>query len=417
MAFQTLFDSPVQVFGLAFVLRLGMLVYGIYQDSVSAFKYTDIDYFVFTDAAAYVARGQSPYLRATYRYTPLLSWLLLPTAQGGLLFHSGKALFAISDLVAGWILMQLLSKRHDRQTALRYASVWLLNPMVANISTRGSSEGLLCALVLLILYTFTTSSPTLSGMLLGLAVHFKIYPFIYGPAFLLALRKPLAAGATMPQVFNHVVSTARTNFTVAALATFTALNILMFQLYGPDFLQHTFLHHLTRLDHRHNFSPYNTLLYLSSYQPSSLSIESLAFLPQLLLACVFIPLALAPKNLPACLLAQTLAFVAFNKVCTSQYFLWYLVFLPLYLPDSTFMARPKQTGVPALVLWVVSQALWLQQGYQLEFLGRSTFVPGLWLASLGFFVVNCWILGVIVNDVLRSGRDERHAVEAKEKSR
>ena len=52
----------------------------------------------------------------------------------------------------------------------------------------------------------------------------------------------------------------------------------------------------------------------------------------------------------------------------------------------------------ALALWVLGQAVWLQQGYELEFLGRSTFVPGLWVASMCFFVVNCLILGVIVKD-------------------
>ncbi|ETN38225.1 uncharacterized protein HMPREF1541_06256 [Cyphellophora europaea CBS 101466] len=403
------FASPALIFGLAFLLRAVLLIYGIYQDSTSAIKYTDIDYFVFTDAAAYVSRGSSPYLRSTYRYTPLLSWILLPTAQGGLLFHSGKALFALSDLLAGWILMRLLVKQgHARSTALKYASVWLLNPMVANISTRGSSEGLLCALVLSLLYAYTAWSPTISGALLGLAVHFKIYPFIYAPAFLLALRlPPLPQEATMPQIFNHIVSTQRTNFTLAALGTFTALNLLMFQLYGPDFLQHTFLYHITRLDHRHNFSPYNTLLYLSSSSSSAFAIESLAFLPQLLLSCVFLPLALATRNLAGCLLAQTLAFVTFNKVCTSQYFLWYLVFLPLYLPNSRFFLRRPKVGFAALSAWVLGQALWLQQGYELEFLGRSTFVPGLWVASLLFFAVNCWVLGLVVQDIV--GQQGGHA--------
>lgn len=86
------------------------------------------------------------------------------------------------------------------------------------------------------------------------------------------------------------------------------------------FLEHTFFHHVTRLDHRHNFSPYNTLLYLNSAFPpsSTVRIESLAFLPQLLLSCVLIPLALAKKDLATSMMAQTFAFVTFNKVCTSQ---------------------------------------------------------------------------------------------------
>lgn len=74
-----------------------------------------------------------------------------------------------------------------------------------------------------------------------------------------------------------------------------------------------------------------------------------------------------------------------------------MVLLPLYLPRSSFL-RDKRLGVTALTLWVAGQALWLQQGYELEFLGRSSFLPGLWLAALVFFLVNCWTLGVIIDD-------------------
>lgn len=77
-----------------------------------------------------------------------------------------------------------------------------------------------------------------------------------------------------------------------------------------------------------------------------------------------------------------------------------MVLLPLYLPRSSFL-RDKRLGVAALALWIVAQGAWLQQGYELEFLGRSAFLPGLWLASLGFFLVNCWILGTIISDVGR----------------
>jgi phosphatidylinositol glycan class M len=75
-----------------------------------------------------------------------------------------------------------------------------------------------------------------------------------------------------------------------------------------------------------------------------------------------------------------------------------MVFLPFYLPTSTLLSKPTTGGV-ALLLWVLGQALWLQQGYELEFLGRPTFAPGLWLAGLAFFLVNCWILGIVVEDI------------------
>jgi phosphatidylinositol glycan class M len=91
-----------------------------------------------------------------------------------------------------------------------------------------------------------------------------------------------------------------------------------------------------------------------------------------------------------------------------------MVFLPFYLPQSSLVQHPKR-GWTALGLWVIGQvsqpsatpqditnvfkALWLQQAAALEFFGQSTFVPGLWLASLIFFSINCWILGVVVADV------------------
>ncbi|KAK4936875.1 GPI mannosyltransferase 1 [Elasticomyces elasticus] len=414
----SLFSSPTSIFLLAFLLRTILLVYGIYQDSVSALKYTDIDYYVFTDAARAVSRASSPYDRDTYRYTPLLSWILLPTSWGGLWFNFGKALFAASDLVAGWLITLLLKRRGLQENkALKYACVWLLNPMVANISTRGSSEGFLCVLVMALLWAFETKQIAFAGFLLGLSVHFKIYPFIYSVSMLWALESKAtdSSSNTILRSALRFLNGDRILLVSTSLLTFMALNVLMYNIYGTPFLQHTFFHHVTRIDHRHNFSPYNTLLYFSSAQKanqavhdlaSSFSFEALAFVPQLLLSTILIPLAIAKEDLPRTLLAQTLAFVTFNKVCTSQYFLWYLVFLPLYLPNSTLFTQPR-LGMTVLALWVLGQAVWLQQGYQLEFLGKSTFVPGLFAASLAFFVINCWILGIIVADVDNTGAGTR----------
>jgi len=50
----------------------------------------------------------------------------------------------------------------------------------------------------------------------------------------------------------------------------------------------------------------------------------------------------------------------------------------------------------------MGQALWLQQAYQLEFLGKSTFFPGLWAATLVFFGINVWILGIVIVDIRQS---------------
>ncbi|KAI4218418.1 MAG: hypothetical protein L6R40_008775, partial [Gallowayella cf. fulva] len=336
------FSSPILVFTLAFFLRVILLLYGLYQDANSPLKYTDIDYFVFTDAARFAAHGRSPYDRETYRYTPLLAWLLLPTAWPGRWWFSfGKAIFVVGDLVAGILIYDILrgSGRRglgmDRERASRYASLWLLNPMVAAISTRGSSESLLAVMVMGCLWAVLRGWVGVAGVVLGLAVHFKIYPFVYAVAIAWWLDDANGGGRwgiekrSLGELQRRLLvfaNPARVTLAVTSLTTFMALNLWMYNLYGHAFLQNTYLHHLTRIDHRHNFSPYNTLLYLSSSSSSitsasssstttspTLHLESLAFLPQLFLSALAIPFALAKKDLPSTMLAQTWAFVAFNK--------------------------------------------------------------------------------------------------------
>lgn len=336
----TSFFTSSVIFPSAVLLRAVLLVYGLLQDKYSPLPYTDIDYLVFTDAARYVSRGLSPYERETYRYTPLLAWVLLPTAwPGAFWFSFGKILFALADIIAGWLILLVLRSPAGggmkTDQALKFASIWLLNPMVATISTRGSSEGLLGVMVVALLWAVLSRRIMLAGVLLGLAVHFKIYPFIYGVSIFWYLEPPTPPGsekspgdfekkpsaASVSQFIRAFLTPTRIFFLVSSLATFMALNIFMYAIYSTPFLAHTYLHHLTRIDHRHNFSPYNTLLHLSSAVPSStgaIKFESLAFIPQLALSAVLIPLALAKKDLAGAMLAQTFAFVTFNKVCTSQ---------------------------------------------------------------------------------------------------
>lgn len=243
---------PLPLFAVSAILRVVFLLYGLWQDANSPFKYTDIDYLVFTDAARFTHRGASPYDRETYRYTPLLAWLLLPTAwneslsPAWLWFSLGKVVFALADLLAGWLLVRILRSHMgmDSSRALRFASIWLLNPMVATISTRGSSEGLLGVLVMAMLWAVLERRITLAGVLLGFGVHFKIYPFIYAPAIIwwmdgesLGQAKPRAKkssgkhpASTMGLVWQFL-SPERVKLTIISLITFMGLNILMYTMY------------------------------------------------------------------------------------------------------------------------------------------------------------------------------------------
>lgn len=201
-------------------------------------KYTDIDYYVFTDASRFIAHGQSPYDRETYRYTPLLAWMLLPTTWSSTWFSFGKVLFAVGDIVAGWLIVMVLrsSNKMGMERALKFASIWLLNPMVAMISTRGSSEGLLGVIVVALLWAITQKKIVLAGFLLGFGVHFKIYPFIYAPSIVWWLDdEQLGHGSSKSSSGSSIIARAK-NFlngpriilTISSLLTFASLNTLMY---------------------------------------------------------------------------------------------------------------------------------------------------------------------------------------------
>lgn len=232
------FSQPRFVFGAAILLRVALLFYGRWQDANSPMKYTDIDYLVFTDAARFIADGRSPYERATYRYTPLLAWLLYPTTfdtqwiPNSVWFDFGKALFSAGDIVTGWFIMRILIERQNMSTerALKYASLWLLNPMVANISTRGSSEGLLAVIVVALLWVVLQRRVRLAGVLLGIGVHFKIYPFIYAASiwWWLSCEKTVAAAESITSKIGRLLTKERRALALESFGTFMILNSVMF---------------------------------------------------------------------------------------------------------------------------------------------------------------------------------------------
>jgi len=176
-----------QVIGVSAVLHGILVIYSEWHDRNFMFKYTDIDYWVFTDAARAVAAGLPPYARPTYRYTPFLAWLLLPAHW----IHEsfGKVLFSFVDLIVGFLIYRLLRlKGWYSLDAARYAAFfWLLNPVALAISTRGNAESLVCACVLGVIYLLLTRKRGAAAVLFGVAVHFKLFPIIYAPSILLFL--------------------------------------------------------------------------------------------------------------------------------------------------------------------------------------------------------------------------------------
>ena len=162
----------------AVLLRTIFMIYGEWQDATMVVKYTDIDYEVFTDAARHVASGNSPYARATYRYTPLLSWMLMPNVTLHKAF--GKLLFVFCDIIAGYLIYLILKINGIvDSTAVKYSWLWFFNPMIITVSTRGNAESVLAVLVLSTLYFMLHKRFLLSAIMLAFSIHFKIYPIIY----------------------------------------------------------------------------------------------------------------------------------------------------------------------------------------------------------------------------------------------
>jgi GPI mannosyltransferase 1 subunit M len=123
-----------------------------------------------------------------------------------------------------------------------------------------------------------------------------------------------------------------------------------------------------------------------------LSSPIVSFGPQLLLTAA-LGFSLGGFDLVAAFFAQTMAFVHWNKVITSQYFLWYLWLLPVLLPTLQFKSTAK-AGL-TLAVWIGSQALWLSQAYLLENKAQDTYLR-VWLAGLVFLGAQAWVLATVI---------------------
>eukprot|EP01117_Protostelium_nocturnum_P017659 TRINITY_DN7224_c0_g1_i1.p1 TRINITY_DN7224_c0_g1~~TRINITY_DN7224_c0_g1_i1.p1 ORF type:complete len:408 (+),score=81.24 TRINITY_DN7224_c0_g1_i1:145-1368(+) len=404
--------KEILMYSLAILIRLILILYGEWQDKHMKVKYTDIDYIVFSDASRFVFEGESPYLRSTYRYTPLLAWILSPN----IFFHYsfGKYLFCLFDILIAFILHSLLNQyfsvssfhqNEKRNQVLKYLSTWLFNPIIINVSTRGNAESIISLFVMASLWFILNDHIVLSAIFFGLSVHLKIYPIIYSLAIFFYIDHSVGSK------HFYFLSRNRIKFFLWSASTFLLVTMWMFSIYGWEFLEETYLYHVGRKDIRHSFSLYFYYLYLTSV-PSyiqsswiSSSIGIVAFLPQFLV-CILLFTYKYYKSLPFCLFVQTFAFVTFNKVCTVQYFVWYFCFLPLVFSSSS-MGLKK--GSFLLGIWILSQGLWLSQAYQLEFLGKDTFF-NIWIAGVIFFFVN---VGILIQFIIHFNPNGRVKVKAK----
>ena len=355
------------------VLRLVTLAYVIYQDATNLKKATDIDYVVFTDASRHVLDGHSPYDRHTYRYTPLIAWMLVPNITLTPIF--GKLVFIASDIVAGylifinvrtWLINIGYSGTLARQKARKSAATWFYCPISVVCSTRGSAESIIITLTLTIVYLYQRNRYFLTGIMLGLSIHFKIYPIVFS----LPLYTALSDKKRQNWLVNKLMpNPAKIQLVIGTILPIVILTVFFYCFYGYKFLHDAYLYHISRKDVRHNFSVYNYLLYLT-VNSENIGISLLAFVPQIIfLLCATWKYGSHRDDIPFCIFLQTYVFVTYNKVVTFQYFEWYFSLFVLIMPALKEISTKE--GLCMLLGYVFSMLGWIHASDQLELNGLN----------------------------------------------
>lgn len=421
---------------ISFIIRLVFVVYGEFQDYYAEVPFTDIDYRVVTDGARHILNEQSPYKRHTYRYTPLLAYLL----TGNIFIHAsfGKILFSIFDILIGIIIRQIildeylhtfevnavsLLKRNKRlsessahvrfhltpryEKRATWASLlWLYNPMAIVIATRGNGDSITSLFILLTIFALQRSIGKskahnltyvlLAGACHGLAIHFRLYPLAFSLAYYLYLGEDSIKQNQHPKTILSVIfqfNRKQLLLVFSTISTLMGLTVYFYQKFDYEFLFESYLYHLVRKDTRHNFSLY---FYMNLLNNNPMLVEKIfTFLPQLLiLLAINAYFGIHRKTIGFCIFLQSFLVVTFNPVITSQYFIWYLAILPICMKNLRSLKINRALSYCGL--WCSVQAIWLFSAYLLEFKGWNTF-GFIFMQSAIFFAANCFIMKVLID--------------------
>ncbi|XKL61476.1 hypothetical protein PGB90_008533 [Kerria lacca] len=378
-------------------IRIVLSIYSLVHDVYFKVPYTDIDYKIFTYAAKEVLSQRSPYEQQTFRYSPIIAYILTPNV----LVHPlvGKILCSIFDVYLAYCIYKIVLLIYlNQKKALQCAQLWIYNPLPIIICTRGNIDSFSSVFVLLTILYHLRQNYIASGALLGLCIHLRLYPVV----FLLSLF--ITAGRFSTKDTFKLTYKSKLKLLTSFVFSLTALTGIFYYVYGFKFIDSSILYHVYRRDIRHNFSLYFYVQYLDSFVPDYISKNFIILDPKLtknlliMVPNVVLQIAVALKyntlnHLPFCLYSSAFIFVIFNKVLTSQYFIWFFSLLPLFLP-SVIISTKKLFAI--IGLWCGTQALWLLSAYLLEYEGYDTFIY-IHACSVLFYVVNVWILVTFIN--------------------
>ncbi|KAL3568204.1 hypothetical protein D5086_030855 [Populus alba] len=241
-----------------------------------------------------MANGESPYKRTTYRYSPLLAFLLTPNS----FIHRswGKFIFSACRFICGSFIQYILKKREVPEDMCLY-SVMLTRRFFTQL-----------------LFFRSEGNIVQAAFWYGLVVHFRIYPIIYALPIVLVLdphsfqsgqkpclvnwkssqdnashgRKEVSEVYGVLTALKTIFTRGRIMFAMVSGSVFMLCTGLFFYLYRWEFLNEALLYHLTRTDPRHNFSIYFYHIYLHVEHEFSVVEKLISFLPQLIVQLVLI---------------------------------------------------------------------------------------------------------------------------------
>lgn len=93
---------------ISIVLRTGLILFGDHFEDQQHLGLTDIDYKIYTEAGEIVQNGGSPYDRHTYRYSPIVAYLMIVNQYFG--FTAGKFVLVVFDVIALLLIKKACSE-------------------------------------------------------------------------------------------------------------------------------------------------------------------------------------------------------------------------------------------------------------------------------------------------------------------
>ncbi|KAE8301809.1 Dolichyl-phosphate-mannose-protein mannosyltransferase [Giardia duodenalis] len=366
---------------LALLIRCVLIWLGTYISDPPALSMTDIDYLVVWDG---VCLAPVPSERPTYRYSPIFKVICWPMCRWP---TYGKVLYSLSDLI--FALLAYRITRHSQ----RVHHLWLMNPFVIALSVRGSFDSIVQTLVAWMLLTIKQHKYLMSGLLLGLCIHLRIYPIIFTPFLLLYALLDRKADQREPLdgIFRAGL------LLCCTLISFFATTLIS-MLIDDGYLSSGLLYHVSgRVDHRHNLSILWAVQLACSKGKEVYCWPFAKLFQTVILAALIIQRVLALRTLEPIeneeaqsvlkrryfyhqLLSDLdqacRAFVAFNSVVTAQYFSWTF---------ATFTLSPNavlnKTSYGKLATFVGSLGLSLCISGALEFSGKTKYLSLITLAN------------------------------------